>query len=321
MLCRLFGLKTFGVLSKPGRLSPVTLSVNALLIALCTPPVLAQDQNNDSPLSLDASLALGTIDNLSQAEFSRDIVDDEFAGLSLGASYQLPAFTRRIEATGRVFLEGRALSDVSGLGHWGGGAELDIEARLTNAPLPPFLRAQIRAEGQEYEFKQRDSSIYTGRLEIGANFGPRTVVTVGGEYRDRQARSDVFDLSEWSAYLGLSIDLGPAWQLEARAAYVDGDVWSAIQAELPDGSPVDDIFDLIAASEVIQRDDAFNDAVDGLWFAYRLPAESQEYSLVLSRRIAERWLLAFEWQEILVRGDRDNDYDNRILQLSLGFQL
>lgn len=293
----------------------------ALLIALMAPPVLAEPQNTESPFSFDLAAAVGTIDNLSQAEFSRDIVDDEFADLVLGANYLLPAFNRRIEATGRLFLEGRALSDVSGLGHWGGGGELNIEARLTNAALPPFLRAQIRAEGQEYQFKQRDSSIYTGRLELGSNFGPRTVVTVGGEYRDRQARSDVFDLSEWSAYLGVSIDLGPAWQLEARAAYVDGDVWSAIQAELPSGSPVSDIFDLIAASEVIQRDDAFNDAVDGLWFAYRLPAESQEYSLVLSRRISDRWSVAFEWQEILVRGDRDNDYDNRILQLSLGFEL
>ena len=303
----------------PGRQCRGLVLIAALIAALSAVPAAAQDGR--SPVSFDASLAVGTIDNLSQAEFSRDIVEDEFAELTLGVGYEVAAFDRRVQAVGRAFFEAREISDVSGLGHWGGGAELNVEALLTRSTLPPFLLASLRAEGQEYDFRQRDSSIYPGSVEVGSNIGPRTVVTVGGEYRDRQARSDVFDLEEWSAFVSLSLDLGSAWQLDLRAAYVDGDVWSSIQAELPNGQPVDDIFDLIAASEVIQRDDAFNDAIDGLWFVYRLPAESQEYSLRVSRRFRERWSVGFEWQEIRVRGDRDNDYDNRILQLSVGFDL
>lgn len=281
----------------------------------------AEAQLAVSPLRLDADISLAAVDNVSQAERGRDIVEDEFAEATLGAGYDVSLFNGRLDASGRAFFKGREHADVEGLGNWGGGAELGLEGRFTDSPLPPFYRLLLRAEGEEYDFSQRDSTVYTGRLEVGTNLGPRTVVTLGGEYRDRQARSEVFDLSQWSAFLTGSVDLGNEWQLGARAAWVDGDVWSAVQVELPNGDTVNDIFNLIAAADVIQRDDAFNDAFDGLWFVYRLPAESQEYSLSLSRSFGERYSISFEWLEVRVQGERDNDYDNRILRLSLGIEI
>ena len=274
-----------------------------------------------SPLQIDTRLSLGFVDNVGQAQRKRDTREDEFAELEVGAGYQTTLFNGRLDASGRGFLTAREHFDVDGLSHWGGGAELGLDWRLTNSPLPPFARLSLRIEGEEYDFKQRDSNVFTGGVEIGANFGPRTVLSAGGEYRDRQSRSKVFDLEQWSGFLNAKVDLGDVWQLGARAEYIDGDVWSSVQVVPPDGPPVDDIFNLIAAASIIQRDDAFNDAFDGDWFVYRLPAKRQEYSVSLSRALGNRLAVSFEWLEVRVQGERNNDYDNRVLQLSLGFQL
>ncbi|MEE4300995.1 MAG: hypothetical protein V2J24_16260 [Pseudomonadales bacterium] len=290
----------------------------ALIVSVGAP---AQAEPASSPFGFDASIAGASVDNVSQAERGRDIVADEFAEAILGASYTRTLMSGRVDASLRGFLQGREQREVTGLGHYGGGVEISLDTRLTSSPLPPFLRIGLRAEGQDFDFTQRDSDVYTGTVELGTNIGPRAVVSVGGEYRDRQARSEVFDLTQWSAFLGASVDLGSSWQLDARAAYVDGDVWSTARVVLPNGDAVNDIFDLIAAAEVIQRDDAFNDAFDGTWFVYRLPAESQEYSLVLSRTLGQRANIAFEWVEVRIKGERDNDYDNRVLRLSLGFRI
>ncbi|MBX3707818.1 MAG: hypothetical protein KF911_14395 [Pseudomonadales bacterium] len=269
-----------------------------------------------SPPQFDVRAAVGTNDNMGQAERGRDIVDDRFFELTAGAGYRLTLFNGWLDATGRGFLAAQRFSKIKGLGHYGGGLELGLEGRLGSSSLPPFYRVLLRAKGEEYDFQQRDSTVLTGSLTVGTNIGPRTTVALGGEYRDRRARSDVFDLREWSAFIDAGYEFAPNWRLGARATYTDGDVWSTIQAVLPDGQPVDDIFDLIAASKVIQRDDAFNDELAGQWFVYRLPATTGKYSLGVTRSINERFALGLEWLEIRVKAKRDNDYDNRLLQLS-----
>jgi hypothetical protein len=274
-----------------------------------------------SPLQLDARLALGHNDNMGQAERNRDIVDDQFAEITADAGYRLTLFNGWVDAYGQALVSAQQFADLDGLGHVGGGVEVGLEGRLGKSTLPPFYRVSVRVKGEDYDFKQRDSTIYTGNLLLGSNLGPRTVLAIGGEYRDRQAKSDVFDLSEWSAFIDAGYEFRPTWRLGARATYTDGDVWSTIQAVSPGGQPLDDIFDLVAAAKVIQRDDAFNDAFDGLWFVYRLPATSGKYSLNLSKALSQRMALSIEWLEIRVKAERNNDYDNRLVQISFDLKL
>lgn len=273
-----------------------------------------------APPQFNATLSQGFIDNTGQAERTRDIIDDNFTELELGVGYQFEMFQGRLETSARGFVAAMEQYQVEGLSRIGGGGTLGLNWRLTNSPLPPTLRVALRFETEDYDFQQRDSDIYTGSIEFGMNFGPRTVVSVGGKYRDRRARSEVFDINQWSGFLSADVDIGLSWNLSLRAEHIDGDVWSTVQTAPPNGPPVDDIFNLIAASIVLQRDDAFNDALAGEWFVYRLPAERQEYSLNLTRNLGERFKLNFEWLEVRVHGALDNDYDNRVLQASLGFQ-
>ena len=273
-----------------------------------------------SPAQFDVKVSAGHNANVNQAERSVDIVDDRFLEFSSGAGYRVSFSGGRVDAFGRAFVSAQEFADVKGLGHRGGGLEAGVEGAITNSPLPPFYRLSVRVTGEDYDFKQRDSTVYTGDLLVGANITPRTIVSLGGEYRAREARSDVFDLSEWSVFADLGVEIAPSLRAGLRMTYTDGDVWSTIQAIRPNGEARDDIFDLIAAATAIQRDEAFNAEFEGVWFAYRLPATTGRLSLTVDKTFRERWSVGLQWLEIRVKADRDNDYDNRLFRLSLGLK-
>lgn len=270
-----------------------------------------------SPPQFDARVEVGIVDNVAQAQLNRDVIDDRLVEANAGVGYGLTVFDGRLDLTGRGFLAGRAQDDVTGLGHWGGGIELGLDGRLTDSALPPFYQVKLRAAGEDYEFKQRDSTIYTGEALVGTNLGVRTTLSAGGGYQRREARSKVFDLTEWSAFIDADVEINPVWSAGLRVIYTDGDVWSSATTVLPNGQPVNDIFDLIAASRVIQRDDALDDAFPGGWFAYRLPATTVEAAASVTRAFGERFAVSIEWIEVRVDARRGIDYDNRVLKLAL----
>lgn len=271
---------------------------------------------DDGPWQLDAGVTLARNDNIGNAERSRDIVDDNFAILTLGAGYRWQ-FDMQQSLFARGFLETEQLEEVRDLSRYTLGGQLNYRYRINPKPDSLSLQANLIAQVDEYEHSQRDSNIITAQLVASQPIGERVTTSVGVEYRSRDSSGSVWDLNQARGFLSGQFAFRPTWSAYGTYSYIDGDVASTAQTVFKDGTPADDIFGLVSAAKDIEPDKAFNNEFDGNWLAYRLSAFTHTVKLGMKKDFANDFGLDLSVLRVIVNAKEDNEYKNWVYRLSL----
>jgi hypothetical protein len=273
-------------------------------------------QAANSPWQFSAKGTVGTNDNLGRAERSRDIKSDNFARINLGA-----AFNKQLSQSQSVglrgFVETEQWDEVRGMSRVTAGGLFNYNLQFNPGPTAPFFQFNLGVQADDYDYKQRDSTIFTSQLIATKPLSEVLSASIGIEYRDRDSSGTVWDTDQVRGFLSGLYAFRPRWSAHGTYSYIDGDVWSTARTASANGTPADDIFGLVSAASAIEPDKAFNDAYSGSWHAYRLPAYAHMIELGINREFENDMVLDFSYTGVRVNARGNNDYDIDIFRVSL----
>jgi hypothetical protein len=270
----------------------------------------------NSPISADVEGALGTNDNVGQAEHKRNIVNDHFAKFNTGAEYTKELDPAHL-VTFRGFLETEQWQEVRGLSRYTAGGKASFEGQYGVGPTAPRYELNATLQADEYDHSQRDSTVFTSQLIGTKPFTEKISSSLGIEYRNRDSSGSVWDLDQVRTFLNGVYTFLPGWSAYGIYSYIDGDVWSTAQSQYCNGTPATNIYGLVSVSKAIEPDKAFNEAFCGKWLAYRLSAHTNTLQLGINKDLGHDMTADFSFQGIKVNAKGDNEYDSRIFQASL----
>ncbi len=258
----------------------------------------------------------GVNTNISNAERSRDVVRDRFivATANLGFSHMLD---ERSSLNFRVFGQGQKFSDVEKLRRISAGATATYNYSSGSDPMAWGLEAGIGYELADQPLRQRDSSFRTARLAFSKPLTLRITSVIGVEYTNRDSEGNVWDIRQLRGFLSGSYEFHPTWSASAAYSYIDGDVVSTAQVLSASGVQSADIFGLLAAADEIERDEAFSDALPGIWFAYRLPAYTNTFQYAIGKDLDDKVSVDLSVMDVDVSARGDNNYDSMIYRLGV----
>lgn len=264
----------------------------------------------------DVEAALGTNSNVGQAEKHRDIINDRFAVLTAGGTFHHDLDPQRSIGL-RGFVETEQFQEVRGLSRLSAGGKFIFSGRVGAGPIVPSYQFNTMVRVDQYDHKQRDSTVVTAQLFVSQPFGPRLTATTGVEYRHRDSSGTVFDLTDQRWFLSGHYAFPPGWTVYSTYNFIYGDVWSTAQVRFCNGAQAPDIFGLISASDAKEPDDAFNSAFCGHWLAYRLKAHTNTLKLGVNKDLGHGMALDVSFLAVWVKANGDNNYNTRIFRASL----
>ncbi|MHB8473098.1 MAG: hypothetical protein ACYDC8_09700 [Gammaproteobacteria bacterium] len=289
------------------------------IVCLTFLPFMVQSQPmmvGGTPLAVDFDAAAGTNSNVGQAQRERDIINDRFISVNVGAAYR-----RELNAlhgiTARGFFETEQDSEVRGLSRLTAGGQFSLRGQFSPGPIAPSYQVNVTVQDDEYDHTQRDSTVYTAQLIGSKPLTDRITATTGIEYRKRDSSGTVFDLKQQSWFLNGTYALPPGWTIYGTYNFIYGDVWSTAQTKFCNGTVASDIYPLIVASSAIEPDDAFNNAFCGRWVAYRLSAHTNTLKIGVSKDIGNDMTLDFSALGVKVYAKGGNDYNTNIFRVGL----
>ena len=290
----------------------------ALSLCIALFPQAATVLAADSPWQPDIKITAGTNDNLGQAERNRDIIDDNFITLNLGLAYRKDLKPGQL-LTLRTFLETEQWDEVRDMSRLSAGGQVVFDWQPSAGPTAPSFQANVLIRADDYDHKQRDSTIISTQLTATKPISDRFQASLGIEYKQRDSSGTVWDLDHVRGFLSGVFAFRPGWSVYGTYSYIDGDVWSNAQTRFSNGVVAGDIFGLISVSEAIEPDEAFNDAFCGScrWHAYRLEARTNTFEIGINKDIGKDMLLDLSFLKIDVDAKGDNEYDTQVFRVSL----
>ncbi|MDH3768909.1 MAG: hypothetical protein OES99_10715, partial [Gammaproteobacteria bacterium] len=219
----------------------------ALLLALLVQQsVIAAEA--EAEWFFDVEVSGGYNDNAGRAERERDIVDDKTLLGGLGVAFN-QEFSTEKAITLRAFAEIEDFRNVSDLSRDTYGAQFIYRWQNALGFSAPFYQFNTSVRINEYDVRQRDSIAFTSQLVVSKRVSDRVLVSSGFEYKREESDGIVFDQKQ--ARLFINADYTPAaqWALYGTYSFIHGDIWSTSQTAFCDGTPANDIFDLVSQSE------------------------------------------------------------------------
>ena len=265
-----------------------------------------------SPWSYNARLTLGSDDNLTQAQRSRDKAEDTSVEVGVSTAYSR-LINNKQGYTFVIFGTYKAQNkfDNFNTGKIGGSAVYRFQPVL--GFTQPFYKASATVKAEELKFDQRDSTIYEYRLSATKRITDRLTANLGIGHDERDSDGTVFDQKRNRAFLGFDLRLNNKSLIYTNYNYIDGDTNSTIFTGVVDSS----LFGVIAASEARERDQAISDHAGGIWMAYKVDAKTNTYTLGYNRAIGSGMAVDLSALYVDVETEGNGEYQRLITRLSL----
>jgi hypothetical protein len=255
-------------------------------------------------------------DNQSQAGRSRDKVED----VSLSAQAGLSWF-RQLGQRNMIILSGFAeaerFMDITPLNRNTFGTSLAWRWQPHSGFSAPLVEWNLSIQDDDYQVDQRDSTVMRSQLFVTRRFTDRITMSVGGEYRQRQSRSTVFDLEDMRVFWNLDYLFRQKYAFYTTYSYLSGDIFSSAQQIFCNGVPAVDILPLINASTALEPDQAYNESLCGEWIAYRLDGTTHALTAGVNMPFGKSASLDFSLMHVDVSADLGNRYERNLVRASL----
>lgn len=262
---------------------------------------LAPSTANAIKLSWDAELSFTRDDNVTRAQRSADILDDQFYGITVGASF-LQWLNANHRMLYRGFLRREEYNKYDGLSNTSAGGQITYQYRASGTFTAPTYAVFYRGVRAEYESELRDSDFYT----LGASWRkPVTdkitgLISLSGTLRESDGRA--FDTKEVSLLGNLDYALNERWTLYHTHNYLKGDIVSTVNPLLYPS------LNIVNAAEVVDVDDAFPNT-GATRSVYRLNAVTRVFTLGANLRIGEKHSLDISSRYAESRADAGIRYE------------
>lgn len=255
------------------------MTVTSVLAGALCGPVLTLPAR---ALDFGAGAAYAYDDNVTRAENAGDVLSDRFFALSVNAarSFQLSSHTRVVAG---LVAGGEFFGEYDRLSRYFGEIQGELQYRSSGEFAAPTFGLFLRAALDEYDSGLRDGTRYSAGVRVLKPLTDRIEVFAALAYNKRNAKNAVFDTEDYSARVNFDYALTRRSTFYLGAEYRSGDVVSTSRPTAP----------LIAAADVIERDDAFTDTER---FAYRLKADTVIATLGYNWAFGERHSLDFSWR-------------------------
>lgn len=272
--------------------------------------------NEGSPWFVDGEVALIADDNVSRADRTRDIVEDESALANVAIAWHRK-LKINLAATVRGFVETEQFDTVDTLNRTSAGAQAMLRWQPHRGYTATIYQFSFASQLDDYDADQRDSTVYTVQTFATRRITDRITASLGLEGMVRDSDGTVFDQRQGRLFLNGDYRLGEHWSAYGTYSFLKGDTFSSAQVNFCNGVPANDIYGLVAYSEAVESDEAFNRAFCGNWLAYRLDADTQSLTLGLNRGLGHRFSLDVSAQQVRVEAEGDNYYRRTLLRAGL----
>lgn len=283
-----------------------------LLFAL---PAIAEEE---SPWSVDLDVTAGYDDNVGRGLFKRDIFGEYFAVLTGGVNFDVELNARKA-MTFRLLAEAESREVVKPLRRTAVGGEFIFRWQGEFGFFEPFYQFSLRGQQEEFEADQRDADVTTIQLQRTRRINGNWTYLLGIEHKATDSDGTVFDLSGSRLFGNLDYRVDSDWVAYGTLSYGKGENYSVAQNRFCNGLPASDIYPLVAVSDAIESDQAFNETFCGSWLAYRTDTHTFSLSLGLNRAFADTYSFDLSVLQIrsIVAEDRDLYYDRQIIRASV----
>ena len=199
-------------------------------------------------------------DNVTRARADDEILADQFLALNASASRALRIDDHaQLVVTGLV--SGEKFNRYNGLSNLSGGVEAELQYRQSGAFDAITYAAFARGFLANYASHLRDGSHFSFGVSARGAVTDRIGVSAELERKERRAKSEVWDLSDYAARLNLDYSLDDKGTLYLTGEYRRGDAVSTGRATLVN----------VSLADVFVLDDAFPGKE---LFAYRSDART-----------------------------------------------
>lgn len=306
-----------GCLRKSGR--PLLACVFAFAFGAASAQAEGDDADDDeSPFvwSLDGTGSYDT--NVGRAQFTRDVIGEYQGAVELGLAYDFDlGLFQALSARG--FAETQVHQTLKPLDQVSYGGELSYRFQFALGFYEPFITLSLRAQDDDVQDDMRDAGTTTFALQASRRLSDSFTGTLGIERRQTDSDSRVFDVDTDRAFINLDYRMEQGWVGFLTLGYLRGQTVSSAQLALCDGTRPQDIFPLLAASQVIEPDQAFNEALCGDWLSYRLEANTKTLQFGLNKSVSHALALDLSvlWVDTEAALDAQVNYQRRIARVGL----
>lgn len=279
----------------------------------CSLPALAIDPEN---FRVNADITTTVDDNQSRAERGRDQVEDVSASMMVNLSWFKPLGQRGLMILS-WFGEGERFDEVELLDRNSFGSSLALRWQPSSAFSAPIVEWNVSVQDDNIRADQRDSTVIKTQLFVTRRFTDRITMSLGGEYRNADSRSTVFDLEDHRFFWNFDYLLMQKYALYFTYSHLQGDVFSSAQRIFCNGAFATDILPLINAATAIEGDDAYNETFCGEWIAYRLDGTTNTYVGGVNMPFGKSMSFDVSLMHVDVQADMDNNYERNLVRASL----
>lgn len=247
----------------------------ALVVSLLSAPVQAAGKKK-LPFAGSAELLYINDDNLTQAEASNNIVEDDSVMLNATISLDKVYSLRRVVGV-HAFAETQAWSEISSLNRTAYGLRADMRMTPKLSFTAPIYQVSAEISNQDFDSDIRDAT--KTKIQFFATKPLTQTIrgTLGIDHENNDSDGLAFDttISRFFAHADLAID--DSWGVYGSYSFSTGDFVSSAQQRLCDGSLATGLLPLVSQADEIEPDAALNDELCGDWLAYKIDADANVF--------------------------------------------
>lgn len=231
------------------------------------------DHHEEHEWATDLDVTVTFDDNLSQANYERDRVEDISTLFQLDNSVTHQVNPAHMLTFG-LFFGAEVYDDIDPLSHGTLGFRGAWRSIHKAGFTQPLFEVNLSTQYDDHGVEQRDSQVTQVQFFMTRRFTDRITNTVGGDYRWRDSSGIVFDTEQARVFLNLDYRVWKEVSVYLTGSHARGDVVSSSQIRFCNGVQANDILPLVNAADAIEPDEAFNEALCGEWVAYRGKADT-----------------------------------------------
>lgn len=270
----------------------------------------------DSLLVMDGELTYVADSNVSRADRERDRLEDQSILAAVGAALRFsPGFMSAVNL--RAFAEAEKYETIRALDRTTAGGQVIFRGQTRLGYTAPVYQLSLTAQSDNYDTDQRDSMVYSAQAFVQRRLTDDITASAGVEAQQRKSDGTVFDTEQARLFVNVDYAMTDTLSLYGAYSFVHGDTFSSAQLVFCNGVPANDIFGLVAASDALEPDAAFNKEFCGSWLAYRLRADTHSLVLGLNRGFGHNFSADLSVQQVSVLGNGDNDYTRTLLRAGI----
>lgn len=257
-------------------------------------------------------------DNQSQAQMTRDAVEDSSTEISGGVGWEQNILTRSLIVFSG-FAEYESMQEVSALDRLTVGLKGAYRWQPSSAFTAPLVEFNLSFQDDDYDEDTRDSGVLQSQLFITKRLTDRITGTTGLQYRSRDSAGSVWDLEDYRFFVNADYLLNQSAALYFTYSYSEGDTFSSAQRTFCNGASATDILPLINASTAVESDNAYNDTFCGDWLAYRIDANAHVGVAGINYAFSHNTSLdvSVTQASITESNDEEVEYDRRLIRASI----